>query len=75
MQETLRGKVKFWNDVKGYGFIASDSLERDVFVHVVSLARTGITWLGKDDRVEFTVQDFKGRIEAANVRLLKKEDA
>jgi cold shock protein len=50
------GTVKFYNDQKGYGFIAPDDGGNDVFVHATALERAGISRLGEGQKVEFETQ-------------------
>ena len=63
------GKVKWFNDSKGYGFIAADSGE-DVFVHFSAIDGDGYRTLEEGADVEFDiVQDTKGP-RAENVRII-----
>ena len=63
------GKVKWFNDSKGYGFIAADSGE-DVFVHFSAIDGDGYRTLEEGADVEFEiVQDTKGP-RAENVRII-----
>jgi CspA family cold shock protein len=65
----VQGAVKWFNDAKGFGFIAADSGE-DVFVHFSSIASEGFRSLAEGDRVEFDmVSGPKGK-QAANVTRL-----
>ncbi len=48
------GTVKFYNDQKGYGFIAPDNGGTDVFVHASALERAGMNGLRDGDKVSFT---------------------
>jgi CspA family cold shock protein len=60
------GSVKWFNDAKGFGFIASDTGE-DVFVHFSAISSDGFRSLAEGDRVEFDlVSGPKGK-QAANV--------
>ena len=67
--ETLRGKVKFFNSKKGFGFIADDG--RDYFLHVTSI--DGDYEPLEGDLVEFSIgRDRSGRERAVNVKILSK---
>jgi len=57
----LTGKVKWFNDQKGFGFITPDNGEKDCFVHHSAIQATGFKTLGEGDTVEFDmVQGQKG---------------
>ena len=47
------GTVKFYNETKGYGFIAPDDGGKDVFVHATALQRCGIHTLSEGQKVQF----------------------
>ena len=47
------GIVKFYNEQKGFGFIAPDNREKDVFVHATALERAGIHGLREGQKVTF----------------------
>ena len=56
------GTVKFYNDQKGFGFIAPDAGGNDVFVHATALEAAGIRTLNEGDKVSFVLEDDrKGR--------------
>lgn len=63
MQE---GKVKFFNNSKGYGFINSEESNEDIFVHASGL----IDEIREDDRVQFEVEQGKKGLTAVNVELI-----
>lgn len=64
-----RGKVKFFNSEKGYGFIAREGGEPDVFVHFSNIeGQEGYKALDKDQVVEFEVAQGKKGLEAQHVR-------
>jgi CspA family cold shock protein len=67
MSETQTGTVKWFNDQKGYGFIARENGE-DVFVHHSAIQEPGFRTLQEGDRVEFTVEQGQKGPAAANVR-------
>jgi cold shock protein len=60
------GKVKWFNDAKGYGFIEQDSGE-DVFVHFSAIQMDGFKTLAEGTPVEFEVQSGAKGLHAANV--------
>jgi CspA family cold shock protein len=65
------GTVKWYNAVKGFGFIASDRGGKDIFVHASALERAGITGLTEgQQRVAVDVIDGRKGREAAGLRLI-----
>ena len=68
--EAMQGVVKFFDDSRGFGFIAPDDGGRDVFVHSRQLAKCGLVTIRDGDRVSFDVGQPKGRPEAVNVQKL-----
>lgn len=63
------GTVKFFNQEKGYGFIAREH-GNDVFVHYSKIQGDGFKSLNEGDRVEFDVAPGRKGEEAQNVRLI-----
>lgn len=58
---TIEGKVKFFNDQKGFGFIVPDDGSGDVYIHASALRRSGVLSLEPEQRVRFsTRQGMKG---------------
>ncbi|MCX8212093.1 MAG: CspA family cold shock protein [Neolewinella sp.] len=62
----IEGTVKFFNDTKGFGFIAPEDGSKDVFVHVSGL----IDDIQEGDKVSFEVEDTKKGPAAIEVRVL-----
>jgi CspA family cold shock protein len=64
------GTVKWFNAEKGYGFIAVDGGQADVFVHYSAIQSDGYRSLEEGQRVEFTTEQGSKGPQAAGVRLL-----
>jgi CspA family cold shock protein len=63
------GTVKFFNDSKGFGFIAPEAGGDDAFVHVTALQGSGLETLRENERVSYDLEpDRRGRMSAANVK-------
>lgn len=70
---TQNGTLKFFNQNKGFGFIAPDEGGKDIFVHASALERSGVpTQLDDGTRLSFeTEDDRRGRgPQAVNLRLI-----
>ena len=68
--DMANGTVKWFNTQKGFGFIAPDSGGKDVFVHITSLERSGLTGLADDQKVTFDIEEGRdGRESAINLAL------
>ncbi len=65
----LKGKVKWFDAKKGYGFISQDD-GNDVFVHFSALNMDGFRTLEEGQEVEFEVQNGTKGPQAANVSIL-----
>jgi CspA family cold shock protein len=70
MAERELGVVKWFNGEKGYGFIARDSGEKDVFVHFSAINAEGFRTLREGQRVEFEVVEGDKGPQAQNVELI-----
>lgn len=62
----MKGRVKWFNDAKGYGFIEQESGD-DVFVHFTAIQTDGFKTLAEGQQVEFEVNDGKKGPQASNV--------
>ena len=68
------GTVKFFNDTKGFGFIAPDDGSGDTFVHATAVERAGWRGLQQNQRVGYDiVESGRGKSEAANLRLIDED--
>jgi len=54
---TTKGKIKWFNSTKGFGFIERDDKEKDVFVHVSAVRSAGINGLHEGDALTFEVEE------------------
>jgi len=60
------GTVKFFNNLKGFGFISQDDTRTDVFVHSTGL----IDQIRENDKVSFDIENGKKGLNAVNVKLI-----
>lgn len=63
------GTVKFFNETKGYGFIAPDGGGQDAFVHITAVERAGMGTLRENQRIGYDLEeDRRGKMAAGNLR-------
>jgi CspA family cold shock protein len=62
-----KGKVKWFSDQKGFGFITPDEGSKDVFVHHSCINGAGFKSLAENDVVEYEVEQGPKGLRAANV--------
>jgi cold shock protein len=66
--ERAKGTVKFFNGMKGFGFITRDDGQPDAFVHISAVERSGMQGLNEGDRLEFDIEvDRRGKYSAVNL--------
>ena len=71
--EKASGTVKFFNAMKGFGFIQRDDGQPDAFVHISAVERAGMTSLNEGDRLEFELEvDRRGKHAAVNLSPLQE---
>jgi CspA family cold shock protein len=63
----MKGKVKWFNDQKGYGFITPDDGSADVFVHHTAIQGSGFKSLAENQAVTFDILQSDKGPKAANV--------
>jgi CspA family cold shock protein len=69
--EKASGTVKFFNSMKGFGFIQRDDGQPDAFVHISAVERAGIPTLNEGDRLEFEIEvDRRGKYAAVNLQAI-----
>ena len=66
--EKATGTVKFFNGMKGFGFITRDDGQPDAFVHISAVERSGLRELNEGDKLEFDLEvDRRGKYSAVNL--------
>ena len=66
--EKATGTVKFFNSMKGFGFITRDDGQPDAFVHISAVERSGLRALNEGDKLEFDIEvDRRGKYSAVNL--------
>jgi CspA family cold shock protein len=65
-----KGRVKWFNDAKGYGFIEQPDGGEDVFVHFSAITMDGFKTLAEGSEVEFELRQTDKGLQAANVMAL-----
>ncbi len=64
----IKGTVKWFNTVKGFGFIVPEDGSKDAFVHISAVQQAGLTSLQEGQQVEYElVEDERGRVSAQNL--------
>jgi len=62
------GTVKWFNPVKGFGFIQPSDGSKDVFVHISAVERAGLESLREGQKVTFDLADERGKTAAVNIK-------
>ncbi|WP_284070176.1 cold-shock protein [Sphingomonas sp. KRR8] len=71
--ERTSGTVKFFNSMKGFGFIQRDDGQPDAFVHISAVERAGMPSLNEGDRLEFELEvDRRGKTAAVNLQPIQE---
>ena len=65
---SLKGKVKWFNSTKGFGFIEREDKEKDVFVHTSAVRDAGMNSLDEGQEVTFDVEDGTKGPNATNIK-------
>lgn len=64
------GTVKWFNETKGYGFIAPEDGSSDVFVHISAVEKAGLRGLNEGQKVSYEIVTNKGKTSADNLQLI-----
>jgi CspA family cold shock protein len=62
------GKVKFYNQSKGYGFIVPDDGSSDIFVHCSAVEKANMSTLEVGQTIQYESATNKGRVNAVNLK-------
>jgi CspA family cold shock protein len=63
------GTVKWFNSMKGYGFIQPQSGGKDVFVHISAVESAGLSTLNEGQQVDYEIASDRGKEHAANLKV------
>ncbi len=62
------GTVKWFNSMKGYGFIQPDAGGQDVFVHISAIEQAGMHTLNEGQKISYEIATEQGKTKAANLK-------
>lgn len=66
----ITGTVKFFNSIKGFGFISPMDGSKDAFVHISAVERAGLSGLAEGQKVTYTLEQGRdGKSSATNLQL------
>ena len=63
-----KGKVKWFNSKKGYGFITEDKTEKDIFLHVSELEISKLRVLKENQDIKFEIKKEKDKLQAVKLK-------
>jgi CspA family cold shock protein len=63
------GTMKWFNSMKGYGFIQPQSGGKDIFVHISAVEKAGLSTLNEGQQVEYEIISDRGKESAGNLKV------
>lgn len=64
------GTVKWFNAIKGYGFVEPSDKSKDVFLHISALEAIGLSDLQDGQKISYNIESNKGKISAIDIKLI-----
>lgn len=64
-----KGKVKWFNPQKGFGFIEPEEGGNDVFVHISAVEKAGLRGLDDGQEIQYDIEEQKGKQSATNLQV------
>ena len=65
------GRVKWFDDKKGYGFLTLEDGDKDVFLHVSALEKSKLRKIRENQKIQFEIQEEQGKLKAINLKSKK----
>ncbi|HKD46241.1 MAG TPA: cold shock domain-containing protein [Rhizomicrobium sp.] len=66
----VEGKIKFFNDQKGFGFVMPDNGSGDIYLHASALRRSGVQSVEPDQRIRYSTRQGNKGVEVDRVEII-----